>query len=433
MESSHQKRRPLIIFLSSLIALILIVSFIPNFTSILQSREISILIWVDDQGLLEKSIQPIISDIEKSTGVRIVVETSPYNELYDKIVNAWATGKTWDIMAIDNSWIAEFVAAGQLAPVDKYFTTEIKENIVRASIEGATYNGSIYGFPYFADIHTFYYNTEILKAAGIEKPPQTWDEFIQYSLQIKEKELCEYPVAWSWIKGGPLSRDFFTIMFSFGGKITEQGNYENGELYFSDEAGLGALNFMIDSFTKYNISDPESLTYREEDVLNLFSAGKTAFWLNCPYAPSILENENKSKVVGQWKTSLIPGLRSDMSGTIVYSMSYAISSASKEKDVAWEFIKSITDESIQLKMVESQWIPTYKSVFDEPEAIRLNLGFPTMLKQFEYAMPKPNFIWWNQVSFLIETEIQKALNEEQTAEEALENCMNAAENIRTST
>ena len=430
MESSHLKRRLVIIFLSFLLTVILVVSFIPNFTT-LPSRELSILIWVDGEGILERNIQPIIFDIEKSTGVKIVVETASYNELYDKIVNAWVIGKTWDVMAIDNSWIAEFVASGQLAPIDKYFTNEIKKNIVGASIEGATYNGSIYGFPYFADIHTFYYNAEILKAAGIEKPPKSWDEFVQYSLQIKDKKLCEYPIAWSWIKGGPLSRDFFTIMFSFGGRITEQGNYENAELYFADEAGLEALNLMIDSFTKYKIADPESLTYREEDVLYLFSQGKTAFWLNCPYAPPILENENKSKVVGQWETSLVPGLTTDMSGSIVYSMAYAISSVTKEKDVAWEFIKSISDAPIQLEMVKSQWIPTYKSVFNEPEAVKLNSGFPTMLEQFEYAIPRPNFTWWDSLSFTIETEIQKALNGEQTAEETLANCINAAKNIRT--
>jgi multiple sugar transport system substrate-binding protein len=414
-----------------MLLIILIVAFIQNFASIIPPRELSILIWADSDGNLEKTIQPIIFTIQSSTGLKVVVETSSYNELYDKIVNAWTIGKPYDLMAIDNSWIAEFVAAGWLAPVDKYFTTEIKENLVRAPIEGATYNGSIYGFPYFADIHTFYYNTEILKAAGIEKPPRSWDEFIQDSLLIKERGLCKYPVAWSWQKGGPLSRDFFTMLFSFGGKITEQGNFENGKLYFADEAGLRALNFMIETITKYSIADPASLTYREEDVLNLFSTGKTAFWLNCPFAPSILENKEKSKVVGQWKTSLIPGLRPEMSGSIVYSMSYAIASVSKQKDVAWELIKSISGPMIQLKMVESQWIPTYKSVFSEPEAVKLNPAVPIMLKQFEYATPKPNFTWWNEFSLVLETEIQKALNDEQTAEETLENCVNAAKNIRT--
>ena len=424
------KRRSVVIFLAPLLALILIVAFTPKFASILPSRELSILLWTDSGGVLEKTIQPILFTIQRSTGVKVVVETSSYNELYEKIVNAWTIGKPWDVMAIDNSWIAEFVSARWLEPVDKYLTTEIKENLVRAPIEGATYNGSIYGFPYFADIHTFYYNTEILKAAGIEKPPRAWDEFVQDSLLIKERGQCKYPVAWSWQKGGPLSRDFFTMLFSFGGRITEQGNFENGELCFADEAGLSALNFMIETITKYSIADPESLTYREEDVLNLFSAGKTAFWLNCPFAPSILENKDRSKVVGQWKASLIPGLRPEISGSIVSSMSYAIASVSKQKDVAWKLIKSISDPKIQLKMVESQWIPTYKSVFNEPEAVTLNLALPIMLKQFEYAIPKPNFAWWNEFSLVMETEIQKALKDEQTAEETLENCVNAAKSIR---
>jgi multiple sugar transport system substrate-binding protein len=425
------KRRSVVIFLTAFLVLTFIAAFTPNFASILYSRELSILLWTDSYGVLEKNMKPVLFTFQRLTGVRVVAETASYNELYDKIVNAWTIGKPWDLMAIDNSWIAEFVSARWLAPVNKYFTTETKENLVRAPIEGATYNGSTYGFPYFADIHTFYYNTEILRAAGIEKPPRTWDEFVQDSLLIKEKGLCKYPVAWSWQKGGPLSRDFFTMLCSFGGKITEQGNFENGKLYFADEAGLGALNFMIDTITKYSIADPASLTYREEDVLDLFSAGKTAFWLNCPFAPPILENKEKSKVVGQWKASLTPGLRPEMSGSIVYSMSYAIASVSKLKDVAWKLITLISGPKIQLKMVESQWIPTYKSVFNETEAVRLNSALPIMLEQIEYATPKPNFAWWNEFSLMVETEIQKALNAEQTAEETLENCVYAAKNIRT--
>ena len=414
-----------------LIVLLLIIAFGSVFTPISPSRELSILLWTDSNGVLEKNIQPILSNFQSQTGVKVVIETSSYNELHDKIQNACATGKPWDVIATDNSWIGEFASAGWIVPVDKYFTTEIKENLVKAPIEGATYNGSIYGFPYFADIHTFYYNTEILKAAGIENPPRTWDEFIQDSLLIKERGLCKYPIAWSWQKGGPLARDFFAILDSFGGKITDPGNFESGKLYFADEAGLRALNLMIETFTNYGIADPASLTYREENVLDLFAAGKTAFWLNCPNAPSVLENKEKSKVVGQWKASLLPGQTPEMSGSTVTSMSYAIASVSKQKDLAWKLITLISSPEIQLKMVESQWIPTYKSVFNEPEAVKLNPAFPVMLEQFEYATSKPNFAWWDEVSLKLETEIQKALTGEQTAEKTLENCVIMANNIRT--
>lgn len=427
------KRRLVVVFLTPLLmVLILVAAFTPNFVFNLPSRELSILLWTDSNGVLEKTIQPILFAIQRLTGVKVVVETSSYNELHDKITNAWANSKPWDVMAIDNSWMGEFVSANWLAPVDKYFTNGMKEKLVGASIEGATYNGSIYGFPYFADIHTFYYNTEILKTAGIENPPRTWDEFVQDSLLIKEKGLCEYPVAWSWLKGGPLSRDFFTLLYSFGGKITDRGNFENGKLYFADEAGLKALNLMIEAIRNYSIADPASLTYREEDVFGLFGASKTAFWLNCPFAPPLLENKEKSQVVGQWKASLTPGLTPNMSGSIVYSMSYAISSVSKQKDLAWDLIALISSPEIQLKMAEAQWIPTYKSVFNEPDAVKFNLALPVMLEQFAYATPKPNFTWWNEFSLALETEIEKALNGEQTAEKTLENCANAANNIRTS-
>jgi multiple sugar transport system substrate-binding protein len=335
------------------------------------------------------------------------------------------------VIAMDSSWIGEFSSAGWITPEDKYFTTEIKENFVNASIEGATYNGSLYGFPYFSDIHTFYYNTQILKAAGINNPPQTWDQYIQDSLLIKEKGLCQYPIAWSWQKGGPLARDFIAILESYGGKITDQGNFADGKLYFADEAGLKALNLMIETYRNLSLADPASLTYREENVLDLFAAGKTAFWLNCPNAPSVLDNNETSKVVDQWKTALLPGETAGMSGSILSTMSYTISSSSNHKDLAWKLITQISSPEVQLKMVEAQWIPTYKSVFNEPEAVKLNPAYPVMVKQFDYAAPKPTFSWWDEFSLVMETQIQKALTGEQTAEKTLENCANIANSTRT--
>jgi multiple sugar transport system substrate-binding protein len=144
-----------------------------------------------------------------------------------------------------------------------------------------------------------------------------------------------------------------------------------------------------------------------------------------------LDNNETSKVVGQWKAALLPGETPGMSGSILSTMSYTISSTSKQKDLAWKLITQISSPEIQLKMVESQWIPTCKSVFNEPEAVKLNPAYPVMLQQFEYATPKPNFAWWDKFSLNLETQIQKALTGEQTAEKTLENCAIMANNIRT--
>ena len=52
--------------------------------------------------------------------------------------------------------------------------------------------------PWLLDGKYFYYNEELLKAAGFDAPPQTWEELTEMAAVIKEKGIVEHPIVWSW-------------------------------------------------------------------------------------------------------------------------------------------------------------------------------------------------------------------------------------------
>lgn len=99
-------------------------------------------------------------------------------ESYKKdLLHGLAAGNGPDIFMIHNSWMPEFI--DKIVPVPEDIMTEhdFRTNFVDVVADDALIEGSIYGVPLSVDSLALYYNKDILNAAGITRPPQTWEEF----------------------------------------------------------------------------------------------------------------------------------------------------------------------------------------------------------------------------------------------------------------
>ena len=79
-------------------------------------------------------------------------------------------------------------AAGWIVPltglpkVDEYMA-----DLPQGIIEQMSFEGEVYGLPYYSGNSVFVYNERILKQAGINAPPKTWDELMDQAKTIKQK------------------------------------------------------------------------------------------------------------------------------------------------------------------------------------------------------------------------------------------------------
>ncbi len=101
-------------------------------------------------------------------------------ESYKKdLLHGLAAGNGPDIFMIHNSWMPEFI--DKIVPVPEDIMTEhdFRTNFVDVVADDALIEGSIYGVPLSVDSLALYYNKDILNAAGITRPPQTWRSLIR--------------------------------------------------------------------------------------------------------------------------------------------------------------------------------------------------------------------------------------------------------------
>ena len=77
-----------------------------------------------------------------------------------------------DVMYCGEDWLPGWALAGWLVPIEDQFPeiAKYKDKVANYAVRDMTYNGKLYGLPYYADLITFQYNAKILADHGIAMP-----------------------------------------------------------------------------------------------------------------------------------------------------------------------------------------------------------------------------------------------------------------------
>ncbi|GGD86944.1 extracellular solute-binding protein [Paenibacillus nasutitermitis] len=362
-------------------------------------------------------------EFEDKTGIIVNGETMGYGDIESKTTNSMLSGGTaYDVVFVDDIYLAKFVEAGWMLPVDEFLEADpaLKNDIMPFADKLIKYKDHYYGLPMESSWKSFAYNKEMLSKAGYEKPPVTWDEFIQVSRDLQEKGIVKYGSSWSWMQHEALMVDFYAIVASMGGQIFD----DQGNVKLTDEKTVASLQMMVDMLKTHKIVDPSSLQYSEGDVEEAMQTANTAFEFQWGVPLPSLNDKEKSKIIGQSEMSLLP-VRStnEKSATTIGSWVQGISYGSKNKGAAWEFIKFMSGpEGTMNLMVETNYVgtfPGYQSVFDKPELKENMPGYDVVLKQAENAVVRPQVPWYQEWSAMMQVQLQTALTGSKTAEQAL--------------
>ena len=359
--------------------------------------------------------------------IKVNMTYVPYDQVHDKFVTGVATKPpTYDVVMGDVIWYDEFVKAGYLADTTAMASADQKNNIFPTAWNVVTRNGKSFGMPWLLDTKYLYYNTDILKQAGFDSPPATWEELITQAQAIKDKGLVEYPIVWSWAQAEAAICDFTALLYGNGGKFLD----ENGNPAFNDEKGVAVLEWMKKTLDD-DLSNPASVQDLETNVLDVFSQGKAAFALNWlfMYDTANFDTE-KSSVTGKVGITDIPVFQS-MAGSLKSasvdgSSGFSIAANSPNQEAAWKYVSFLTSLDTQIKYSSNQ-LPIWKTAYEGENlktleaASRSNpVTVPAFADQFQYAVLRPNIAYYNEGSTALQLALQEALTGQKSPKEALD-------------
>lgn len=180
-----------------------------------QKTEINVYFHPDKLGFINRAIAEFE---QKNPSIRVNLVELPdnTNDKYEIISNALAlqNGEV-DIIDADVTWPAIFVNAGWIASLEEHFTKDELDTLLTSAVDAGTINDTLYGIPYRIDSGMLYYRKDLL--AKYDRPvPETWDELVETSKYIMDREKDMYGIAGSWFEFEGLTTNYLEFLWSYG-------------------------------------------------------------------------------------------------------------------------------------------------------------------------------------------------------------------------
>jgi multiple sugar transport system substrate-binding protein len=277
---------------------------------------------------------------------------------------------TPDVFMGDVIWPAQFGAHQLAVPLSNYLPASYWAKFAPGLVQGATYNGKVYGSPLFEDQGFMYYRKDLLAKEGMS-PPTTWQQLQSEATTLVNKHLVKYGFVWQGDSYEGLTCNFMEYLASAGGTATNAG-YTKGTL--DSPQAMQALTFMRGLITS-GASPAAVTTFQEPQAMDAFAAGDAAFLRNWDYAYSDANTPSTSSVVGKVGVEPMPAFAgqptpgySNIGGWNMYVNPHSTHLAA---DLA--FIQYLASTQAQtILATEFSEIPTVEAVRTSPTVIALN-------------------------------------------------------------
>lgn len=372
-------------------------------------------LFMKQAGYSEDDVTAMTQAFTESTGIQVNPTFVAYEELAPKILTSAASGG-YDVILGDCIWPAQFAKAGIVLDVTDRVSALDLDDIYQGALDATRYEGRYYGMPWLNDVKYMFVNMELLKKAGVEAAPATWEELIADAKLCKEQGICEYPIVGCYAQAECLICDYTCIAGSFGGKFVDEANNPT----LNSAENVAALEAMAQSL-KDGLCNPKSLEMIEDDVLSTFAAGNAVFAINWTYHYGQMNDASVSSVVGQGAITPIPGTDKAKGATVNGGMPLMITAGCKHVDEAWDYMLFLASKEMQAKYCANA-LPIWKSLYTDPQVIE-TAGEEVVAAsqiQFDYIENRPMVPYYSELSTAMQTEIQLVLLGQKTAQEALD-------------
>lgn len=347
---------------------------------------------------------------EELTGIRVDIETTSWDQMYDKAIKDMEAGTgIYDMVYIEQDIVYAYLARDFL--VDLTAALDAKPELRAPSFDEARLtsfadyfrgeNGNLYGMPMEAFVKPYLYRTDLFEDAEIRAAflEQTGRELAPATTHDEYTEIADFFTQWGQDKGmdlwGSTAQahtghpaswyEFFeSVAPTFGvynWGIDAGNNYaasvENGGRMNSDEA-KAALRWWLHL---RDIAPPESVQSTWSEVATTFAAGRAAQGLVYgENAAWIATDESQSRVVGNVGVALPPLAEGVLEATeagegyIGYydGGAFGLPVTSKNQDAAVLFLQFLAEEDIQSDWTLAGSRITTTATYDDPAVQELN-------------------------------------------------------------
>lgn len=284
-----------------------------------------------------ETIQDNVRQFEEANpGIRVNVTDYAWPDYPDSIVLRIRGNTLTDVIYGGQDWLPAWGAAGFIAPLDSIAPAgaveDLASDIAGFALTDVTYNGKVYGLPYYSDTISFIYNKQILEDAGIAVP-STWEEVTTAAEQLKSGGM-DKPIIYEYNQEVPNFLDAFVAQ-SYG-RGAELFDADLNPLFADPENGAyKQLQWIADAYSKGLVQSDR----HETTIIAAMNTGKHAFTIVYTYVLAALNDAATQPLAGQFALAPMPGATH---ATLGFAKSYVVTATTAadpaRAEAAWKFV-----------------------------------------------------------------------------------------------
>lgn len=352
---------------------------------------------------------------EEHPNLTIEIEALPYSAMRDRILNSFlAPESTFDIVILDNPWMAEFSSAEFLMPLDDYIDQAGEDYMYNDFFEPlrniGTYEDTVYGIPFYNYALSLIARQDLMEEAGVDAPTSL-EEYVDFLEALDTEEVNG--VAMQPQRGYKIFEEWKNWLYAAGGQLMD----EEGNVTIDSEAAQTALNQYIEVYNNY--APDNSLNWGFDQALRAVASGEAASMISYNWMLPTLNNPDgpAGDLAGNFEMYEVPGGQA-----VLGAWHWGIPANAANPDASWTFIEWITSPEIAKERVIMGGAPVRESVTNDSEVWEEGFGegyYTTVLNILEDAKPLATGLSAEEIIEIVGTELNSAVAGEKSVEDAL--------------
>jgi multiple sugar transport system substrate-binding protein len=303
--------------------------------------------WASNQGASvavdKKVLGAELKKFTEQTGIKVKLEVIPWSDLLNRILTATTSGEGPDVLNIGNTWSASLQATGALMEWDDAAFKKIggRDRFVDSAVGSTGAEGkNPAAVPLYSLAYALYYNKKLFADAGIEKPPVTWDEFVEDG-----KKLTKGDTWGTALEGSNLSNNIHQA-FVLGKQHGSDFFDAEGKPTFTSDGAVAAVKQYVDWMAKDKIVAPGNAEYNQNQSLNDFADGKVGMMLWQAADTTFQAHGMKAEEYGVAPVPVQSGTPGPgkQTNSMVAGINIAVFKNTKNKEGALKFVKFMTSK-----------------------------------------------------------------------------------------
>jgi N,N'-diacetylchitobiose transport system substrate-binding protein len=358
-------------------ALAIVVAGFGSATTSAGGETATLRVWLNGSDTPDSVREYLVAEFnELHPDAELVIEEQQWTGLVERLTTALSSSDSPDVVEMGNTQAQAFEAAGALLDVTEYSEQLGGDDLLQSLLEAGTYDGRLYGVPYYAGARIMIYRTDLFEAAGVEVPT-TIDEMIAASAALIEAN-PDVPNFSGFYLPGRNWHAALSFIWDAGGDIAvQEGDQWVGQLSSPESiAGLETFLEVVETGNRAPIDTDDANDYLA------FCAGEVGMMPAPGWKPGQIINPDDGcpEMEANMGFFAMPGSEAGTTAPVLLGGSnVAVSANSQNPDLAVDVLTIMASEEYQAQMAAANLIPARISQLEQVS------GSPAAIAQAEAA------------------------------------------------